>query len=263
MAEVIAELATNHGGDLNLAARMIAEAKKCGADYAKVQAYQTKFLRPGDPQEAWFKQAELSEEGLRFLKRVCDDEGIKFLATVFDPERVPLIRELSDEIKIGSGEASDSAIAGTITQQALRGRPFRRIFVGAGLFDPMDFEHRCDAIFCSHVMPMFGVSDYPVASTELAIEVIRLAAGRMSPFGYSDHALELTACAEALRLNASFIEVHTALAVPTKRLLCEKTSDELSRLCSFAKDGIHGSLDLNDSRCWARRRYVGRWAHGR
>lgn len=238
---------------MDLAARMIADAKRCGADYAKVQAYQTKFLRPGDPQEAWLKQAELSEENLRFLKRVCDDEGIKFLATVFDPERVPLIRELSDEVKIGSGEHCERWVS-----DALRATPFRREFVGCG----MTGEQLGYPILGNETVPLFGVSAYPADEWTAALTLAKGAAWfHLKPlWGYSDHTVGDNVAGLAIALGAEFIEVHVALADSAPRLLCDKGRDSLIRICAWAHDPIR---QLSRTARLARERFVGRWSHGR
>jgi sialic acid synthase SpsE len=249
MAEVIAELATNHGGDMELAARMIADAKRCGADYAKVQAYQTKFLRPDDPQADWFRRCELSDENLRWLKGVCDTEGIKFLATVYGPERVALIRELSDEVKIGSGEARDTDLL-----RAVELARFQRTFIGCGIDTPLI----CPA---PDTVPMFGVSDYP-ATIDSALLTIADATA-YEPVGYSDHTRGVCAAEFALACDAAVIELHVALAGTAPRLPCDKTRQQTTVLCRYAKHGPRLRAELKAIRDRSRLRFVGRWAHGR
>ena len=69
--EIIAEIGWNHMGDMNLASRMIKEAKKSGADFAKFQTWQVSRLKNGewdnDGRREIYKNAELSKEEHEFL----------------------------------------------------------------------------------------------------------------------------------------------------------------------------------------------------
>ena len=105
-SEIIAELATAHGGDLALAEEMIRVAADCGVDWVKTQAFQVKHLRKGDPQAAWFAQSELSVEAHARLASVARSVGVKYLTTVFtmsDCVRLSNVKGIGGW-KIGSGE---------------------------------------------------------------------------------------------------------------------------------------------------------------
>ena len=45
--KLIAEIGWNHMGNINLAEKMIIQASKAGADFAKFQTWQVKNLKPG------------------------------------------------------------------------------------------------------------------------------------------------------------------------------------------------------------------------
>ncbi len=245
MTTLIAELATNHGGDLELAARMIRDAAACGATHAKVQAYQTKFLRPDDKQFAWLRQAELSELALSRLSGVCHDEGVKFLATVFDVERVQVIRELTDEVKIGSGDAMREDL-----RAAICGANFSRVYVGCGI-ETVQWSSRS--------VPLASVPAYPAPESESLLAIARMMAD--DAWGYSDHTVTLKAVHFALSLGASVIEVHTALAGSPKRLSCDKSPKALSMIAEWCRNGPTLPLDLAAYVAVAREQYVGRWEY--
>ena len=42
--KIIAEIGVNHNGNINIAKKLIKIAKECGADYAKFQIYDTKYM---------------------------------------------------------------------------------------------------------------------------------------------------------------------------------------------------------------------------
>jgi sialic acid synthase SpsE len=251
MTTLIAELASSHGGDVGLAARMIREAAACGATHAKVQAYQTKFLSPNDPQYNWLKQAELSDSDLARLAGICHDEGIHFLATVFDEERVPLIRELSAEVKIGSGESGDLALL-----FAVRDANFGRVYVGTGLGNWW-YVDKTESI------PMFGVAAYPADDTQ-AMLAATLGKGLMEKgarWGYSDHTCGLDAAEFALAIGASALEVHVALAGAPKRLACDKSPTQLALVAEWCREGADLPAELDRTIEKARQKFLGRWAY--
>ena len=59
---LIAEIGENYLGKLNLAKKMILEAKKAGADYAKFQSYNELCLKKNDPEYNWFKKVSLTDK---------------------------------------------------------------------------------------------------------------------------------------------------------------------------------------------------------
>lgn len=102
---LIAECATNHGGDMALAGDMIAAAADAGADIVKFQSYSIGNLRRDDPQYEWFAQCELSEDDHAFLIRECGRREVRCLFTAFHENDLNrLWRMAQQEVKIGSGE---------------------------------------------------------------------------------------------------------------------------------------------------------------
>ena len=59
---LIAEIGENHLGKINLAKKMILQAKKSGADIIKFQSYNNMCLKKNDPEYKWFKKVSLSEK---------------------------------------------------------------------------------------------------------------------------------------------------------------------------------------------------------
>jgi len=92
----IAEAWVNHNWDINLAYKLIDEAKKAWADAIKFQTfkakdivtsewkmanYQKKNLWLEESQYEMLKKLELSYEDFKDLKKYCDKKGIMFLST--------------------------------------------------------------------------------------------------------------------------------------------------------------------------------------
>lgn len=109
--QLIAELATGHGGDLQLAKDMISSAAENGADIVKTQAYQITHLRPSDPQYDWFNQCELKPEDHQALMAHAKACGVEYLTTAFHVEDLELVKNLGCfAVKIGSGEGSTALV---------------------------------------------------------------------------------------------------------------------------------------------------------
>lgn len=103
--ELIAEAATNHCGDMTLAADMIAAAADAGADVIKFQSYTLGHLRRDDPQYDWFAQCELSLSDHEFLLNACGSRGIRCLFTAFHEADLLRLKDFGlTTVKIGSGE---------------------------------------------------------------------------------------------------------------------------------------------------------------
>src|SRR5215831_3349703 len=103
--QIIAEVTSNHGGDMTLAREFIKRAADAGADFVKFQSWRASTVRGGaaDPQYDWFVKAELSDADHHVLIEECDRHGIRFLTTCFDIGRVEFLASLGmPAIKVGS-----------------------------------------------------------------------------------------------------------------------------------------------------------------
>src|SRR3990167_840792 len=92
--EIIAELATSHGGDVALAEDMIAAAADSGAHTVKIQSYTLARLNPTDPQREWLTRAYLTEAAHERLIKCCERHRVRFLSTPCDPESLEMLRRL-------------------------------------------------------------------------------------------------------------------------------------------------------------------------
>ena len=106
---LIAEIGWNHMGNMKLAKKMILEAKKNGADFAKFQTWSVKNLKSGswdkDGRRKIYEKAQLSQKKHKLLKSYCDKIKIKFLTSVFNEKDLTWLSKLSNyAIKIPSHE---------------------------------------------------------------------------------------------------------------------------------------------------------------
>jgi N-acetylneuraminate synthase/N,N'-diacetyllegionaminate synthase len=198
--EIIAEIGQNHNGDMQLARRLIAEAKAAGATVAKFQVYNARALFPKEG-NAWFDyncETELSRTDVEILARECEREGIEFMASVFDVERVAWLEAIGmRRYKIASRSVRDRALI-----EACAGTG-KRLIVSLGMWHGDDFPE----IHASAVDFLYCVSKYPTALSDLHLS--RVDFSRYA--GFSDHTIGNAAAMAALARGARIIEKHFTL----------------------------------------------------
>ena len=242
--EIVAECGVNHNGDMALAAEMIREAKRCGADVAKFQIYKPERLLDKDhpvlkPHWETILKTELTRDDVEFLKRTCDTAGIEFLASVFHPDRVPWTEEIGMErYKIASrsihNEGLAKAIAGT-------GKP---IILSLGF----DVRDRIPAISkfreaWQRTKQLYCIAEYPAPLSALEFlnpdledaSIFRHFYSYRGHDGFSDHTIGITASVVAMSLGARIIEKHFTLnrSLPGPDQTCSIEPHELKQLCKM------------------------------
>lgn len=118
---VIAEAGVNHEGSLDLAKRLIDEAKEGGADAIKFQTYKADTIASKDSPSYWDRtkeptasQHELFKKYDSFwksefqeLKAYCDKVDIEFLSTPFDVESAQFLNDLMPVFKVSSSDLTN------------------------------------------------------------------------------------------------------------------------------------------------------------
>ena len=68
---IIAEIGVNHNGSVDLAKKMIREAKKCGADAVKFQSFKAENLATNFAKQAPYqiKNTKIKEKQIKMLKK--------------------------------------------------------------------------------------------------------------------------------------------------------------------------------------------------
>lgn len=186
-ATIIAELATNHGGDVSLAKDMIRAAADAGADVVKTQAYQVQHLRPTDPQYAWFQQCELSDIAHETLMEIAARCGMQYLSTAFHVDDLHRLHRLGlTAVKIGSGEGRTALVTAAA-------RIFETVYAtlpwGVGTIEG-----------AKHVIFFATVPLYPMPP-ECYARIKR-------HLGWSDHAIGIDVAKIAIAHGAQYLEKH-------------------------------------------------------
>ncbi|QCO00400.1 hypothetical protein D3093_34720 (plasmid) [Azospirillum argentinense] len=223
--EIIAEIGQNHNGDMDLALRLIDEAKSAGADVAKFQVYDARalFSKEGNP---WFDyncRTELSRRDVETLARRCEEVSIEFMASVFDVERVAWLEEVSvRRYKIASRSVRDTALVEAVAATG------KRLIVSLGMWGEADFPAfhvpgGVDFLYC--------IAQYPAPLESLRLE--RIDFSRYA--GFSDHSIGTVAAKVACARGARILEKHftadRSLYGPDH--MGSMTPDELAELARF------------------------------
>ena len=249
--QIIAELASNHGGDLALACDLISAAADAGADWVKVQAYRPSRLRKGDPQTEWLTQAALSGDALAQVKKHADDRGVKFLASVFDRYSAWAVRSLGcSAVKLGSGEVTRDAL-----WRDLEVFGFSTVFYGCGLSTEIRAPWH-GSVIEQTCIPMFGISQYPAPELRATTMLKRMAVRSPLPWGWSDHGYTLKTCQEAMEWGAAYVERH--LAFPD-RGRCQDWDSHPTAFKTLRRYAEACAWEGTEAHSAARSQFVGRW----
>lgn len=118
---IIAEAGVNHEGSIDIAKKLIQEAKEGGADAIKFQTYKAETLASKNSPSYWdtSKESSISQFKLfkkhdKFwkkefieLKNFCDKVDIEFMSTPFDIESSIFLNSLMDVFKISSSDITN------------------------------------------------------------------------------------------------------------------------------------------------------------
>lgn len=224
---VIAEAGVNHNGDIELARRMIREARLAGADYVKFQTavpelvisafapkaeYQKETTGSGQSQLEMCKAIHLPLSAYKELKELCDAEGIGFMSTPFDLVSIDCLAELDmDYWKIPSGEITNLPYLRKI------GALGSKVIMSTGMATLTEVE---DAVRVleeagtprSSVILLHCTTQYPAPYESVNLRAMdALTTLGCAAVGYSDHTVGTAVSVAAVGHGAKVVEKHFTL----------------------------------------------------
>lgn len=226
---VVAEVASNHGGDMRLAKRYAVGARWAGCDEVKYQYYRAEELMPeNDPRFEKVKAAQLSLEQLGVLKAHCENIGIGFLCTPFKTiERVEELASLGlHEVKIREADSQDVVM----TRRAID--LFDRVFISTTKL-PTDMF----LLYHPHIKWLYTVPKYPAKPEEVDLSAFKVFDGFSCHVPNIAVPLAATAVALVSEREEFWVEVHVTLSHNENNLDKEVSLDfsELSRLVGYLR----------------------------
>jgi N,N'-diacetyllegionaminate synthase len=223
---IIAEIGSNHNGDMDLCHRLIDAAADAGAhavkfqswseasliadeEYARNTQYSDKKRHFGTLREM-VRAYQFTAEQHREAKKHCDARGIAFCSTPFSNEEVDLLEGL--DVPFFKIASMDIVHMPLLRYVARKGRP---VVISTGMATLAEIEQAVETVRAegnSQIVLLHCVSIYPpdygtihlrnMATLERAFEV---------PVGFSDHTLGTAVPLAAIAVGACVIEKHFTL----------------------------------------------------
>ena len=212
--KIIAEIGSNHEGDLNLAVEMIRAFAKAGADIIKFQAFVVEDMVPKTaPYYERMKKLEVKKEWYPVLIKECEKAGVEFLSTATSFKSLEWMEKAGAKMyKVASGNATHTPILDKLIEIN------KPVILSLGLlemgeiidlveyFEKKGFDLNKLSLLHCHVQ-------YPTPIEQSNLRNITILK-EMFPditIGYSDHTLSTLTPAIALSLGAEIIEKHVYL----------------------------------------------------
>lgn len=219
---IIAEAGVNHNGSMELARKLVLEAKKAGADYVKFQSFKTeklvsKFAEKAEYQKkttgseesqfAMIKKLELSEDDHLELIAYCKELGIGFSSSPFDKDGIGYLDSLNvDFFKVPSGEITNLPY---LRELAKFKRP---VILSTGMCTMEDVRAALEVLKGSDVTVLHCNTEYPTPMKDVNLKAMLTLRDKFNvKIGYSDHTLGIEVPISAVALGATVIEKHFTL----------------------------------------------------
>ena len=208
---IIAEIGSNHDGDLDKAFRMIDIAAESGADVAKFQGFLAdEMYDKSDSNYHLLKKLEVPLDWYPKLIERCNQQGVKFLSTATNFTTLQLMEELNVEwYKVASGNISHYPIIDKLIEIN------KPIIFSTGLSkleEIIDLSSYLDYNECRDYSFLHCVSKYPVAPDQMnLLNISSLRHILNCPIGFSDHSMSEYFAIAAVALGAKIIEKHITI----------------------------------------------------
>jgi N,N'-diacetyllegionaminate synthase len=220
---IVAEVGINHNGDLNLAKKIIDEAKKCGVDAVKFQVFKAdEFVSDLSSTYTYRSRGELiTESMLEIFKRYefdaaewkeifgyCKNKNMEFFVTPQNPSDLDFILSIVDipVIKVGSDDLTNLEL---LEYYAKKNKP---VIISAGMAYISEIEDAVNTIRNtgnSDLIVLHCVSSYPADAEEVNLRrILTIKQAFDVVVGFSDHTIGYSAAVGAVVLGAKVIEKH-------------------------------------------------------
>ena len=227
---IIAELGSNHNGDIELAKKLIIEAKEAGADCVKFQSwskdtifarkkYEENFFLADDYRnrddytlEKIVEEYSISEDELLEMKRFADKVGIDCTSTPFSKKEADFLIEKLESpfIKVASMDLNNYPF---LEYLAKKGKP---MVISTGLSELYEIDKAVKTIENvgnKQIVILHCVSTYPPKDEDINLNNISslMKIYPKYPIGFSDHTLGTVVPIASMALGACVIEKHFTL----------------------------------------------------
>jgi N-acetylneuraminate synthase len=210
---IIAEIGSNHNGDMNLCREIVDAAADAGADAVKFQSWTEKTLASKEAYEnspelrQAIQEYQFTPDQHREIHRYCGQKGVLFCSSVFSESEADLLEDLDVPFyKIASMDINNLRLLEYVAQ---KGRP---MIVSTGMATMGEIEQAVSAIRevgNDDIVLLHCVSVYPPDMDLVNLrnmETLRTAFD--VPVGFSDHTLGTSIPLAAIARGACVVEKH-------------------------------------------------------
>ena len=222
---IIAEAGVNHNGRLDLALKMVDEAKRAGADIVKFQTaipervisryadkaeYQKETTGNEESQLEMCRRIHLKLSDYDIIKEYCEEVGIEFLSTPFDLESIDYLEKLGMKLwKIPSGEITNLPY---LIKIAKTGKP---VIMSTGMAELKEVEEAVNVLKeggAGEITLLHCTAEYPAPFDSVNLKAMNTLREKLgTKVGYSDHTTGIEVVVAAVSLGATVIEKHFTL----------------------------------------------------
>lgn len=223
---IVAEIGSNHNGDMGLCKRLIDAAADAGADAVKFQSWSEKSLIA---EEEYERNTQYNDKKRHFgtlremvsayqftpdqhyeAYRHCEGRGIAFSSSCFSEPEVDLLNELAVPfLKIASMDVTNLPLL------SYAARTKRPLVISTGMATLGEIEKAVRTVRAAgneQIVLLHCVSLYPPEDGSVNLRnMATLRAAFALPTGYSDHTLGVPVALGAVALGACMIEKHFTL----------------------------------------------------
>ena len=255
---IIAEIGSNHNGDMDLCKELVAAASGCGADAVKFQSWsahslisEAEFERNSSYSDKKRHFGSLREmvEAYQFTREqhfeiaeYCRSQNIHFMSSAFSNKEVDLLKETgSAALKIASMDVTHVLL---LEYAAASGLPIILSTGMASLSEVSDAVAALERGGVSELALLHCVSIYPPDMADIHLNNIPMLHQTFDvPVGFSDHTVGVATSLAAVALGACIIEKHFTLDKDMAGWDHWISADptELETLCKEAKN-VHAAL---------------------
>ena len=258
---IIAEIGCNHNGSIELAKKLVDEAKKAGCDAVKFQlwgketAHTKSYIKELNQQketldgaklqtkELNLKNVEEQLEAFKFeqkehiiMRDYCDKVGIDFASTALTEEDVDFLASLDVSfLKIASQDLNHPEFIKYVANKNLP------TILSTGLGDLAEIEKAVNCFkpkYINNLILLHCISLYPPKDNDIHLNQMNTLKNIFElPVGYSDHSVGTAIPLASVALGAQVIEKHFTLdkSMPGWDHYVSATPDELKEICDGSK----------------------------
>lgn len=222
---IIAEVGVNHNGSLDLALKLIDEARKAGADIVKFQTAKLDLLVSESAQMAEYQKTNIGREESQkdMLRKLllpydsfilladhCNKEGIQFLSTPFDIDSIHFLDKLQNIWKVPSGEITNYPYLVEIAKTG------KKIILSTGMSTLQEVDEALAVLKdngAGEITLLHCTTNYPTPMVDVNLKaMITLKEHCGCKVGYSDHTQGIEVPIAAVAMGAKIIEKHFTLS---------------------------------------------------